>query len=43
MSILESFIGYVDKIDGDIAYVTLRSENNSDVLYGEYAASKLAY
>lgn len=31
--ILEEFSGFVDKIDEDIAYVTLK--NNNETLYGE--------
>jgi hypothetical protein len=40
-TVLESFDGYVDSIDGDTAYVTLESRENGDVLYGEYSASEL--
>lgn len=40
-TVLESFDGYVDSIDGDNAYVTLESRNNGDVLYGEFPASEL--
>ncbi len=40
-TVLESFDGYVDSIDGDTAYVTLESRLNGDVLFGEYSASEL--
>ena len=40
-TVLESFNGYVDSIDGDTAYVTLESLQNGDVLYGEYSAQEL--
>jgi hypothetical protein len=40
--ILEDFIGYIDRVDGDIAYITLRSKHNDDILYGEYSAIELA-
>ncbi len=40
-TVLESFDGYVDSIDGDTAYVTLESRENGDVFYGEYSASEL--
>lgn len=40
-TVLESFDGYVDSIDGDTAYVTLVSRSNGDVLYGEYSAQEL--
>jgi hypothetical protein len=40
-SILERFDGFVDQIDGDTAYVTLKSQEHGDVLYGEYSAALL--
>jgi hypothetical protein len=40
-TVLESFEGYVDEVDGDTAYVTLESRNNGDVLQGKYSASEL--
>ncbi|WP_406698245.1 hypothetical protein V5E97_05250 [Singulisphaera sp. Ch08] len=40
-TVLESFDGYVDSIDGDTAYVTLESRSNGDILYGEYSAQEL--
>jgi hypothetical protein len=40
-SILERFDGFVDQIDGDTAYVRLKSREHGDVLYGEYSAALL--
>lgn len=40
--VLESFNGYVERIDGETAYVRLKSRERGDVLYGEYPAAKLA-
>lgn len=40
-TILERFEGFVDQIDGDTAFVTLKSEFG-DTLFGEYSAAKLA-
>ena len=40
-TVLESFEGYVDSVEGDTAYVTLESREHGDVLYGEYSASEL--
>ena len=40
-TVLETFEGLVEQIDGDIAFVTLKSEHG-DTLYGKYAASELA-
>jgi hypothetical protein len=37
---LEEFVGFVDQIDGDMAYVTLTSQTG-ETLYGEYPASEL--
>jgi hypothetical protein len=39
--VLETFDGFVDKIVGEIAYITLTSEHG-DVLWGEYDSVKLA-
>lgn len=39
---LETFVGYVDQVDGDTAYVRLKSRDHGDVLYGKYSASELA-
>jgi len=39
--ILESFEGYVDQVEGDTAYVRLKSREHGDVLYGEYSAAEL--
>jgi hypothetical protein len=41
-SILEHFDGFVDRIDGDTAYVTLKSREHGDVLYGQYPAALLS-
>jgi hypothetical protein len=40
-TVLETFDGYVDSIEGENAYVTLESRENGDVLYGEFPASEL--
>jgi hypothetical protein len=40
-AILERFEGFVDQVEGDVAFVTLRAENG-DVLYGEHPVAKLA-
>ena len=40
-TVLETFDGYVDSIEGESAYVTLESRDNGDVLYGEFPASDL--
>lgn len=40
--ILETFTGYVDKVEGDTAYFTLESRDYGDVLCGHYSASELA-
>jgi hypothetical protein len=39
---LEELDGYVERIDGDKAYVTLESRKTGDVLHGEYPAAQLA-
>jgi DNA-directed RNA polymerase subunit alpha len=39
--VLERLEGFVDQVEGNLAYVTLRSENG-ETLYGEYSAAKLA-
>jgi hypothetical protein len=40
-TVLETFEGYVDEVDGDTAYVTLESKEHGDVLHGKYSASQL--
>ncbi len=40
--VLETFDGFVDRIDGDTAFVTLQSRANGDVEEGTYSASELA-
>jgi hypothetical protein len=40
--VLETFVGYVGQVDGDTAYVRLKSRDHGDVLYGKYSASELA-
>jgi hypothetical protein len=37
---LEEFLGFVDQIDGDVAYVTL-TPATGEKLYGEYPAAEL--
>lgn len=39
--ILETFEGYVERVDGDTAYFTLQSAEYNDVLEGECPVSKL--
>ncbi len=39
-TVLEEFFGFVDQIDGDVAYVTLTTRSGEQ-LYGEYPASEL--
>src|SRR5947209_3461046 len=39
-TVLEEFVGFVDQIDGDVAYVTLTPETG-EKLYGEYPAAEL--
>lgn len=41
--VLESFLGYVDHVEGDTAYVRLKSREHGDILYGQYPASELAF
>lgn len=43
-TVLETFTGYVDQVDGDTntAYVRLKSQEHGDILYGQYPASELA-
>lgn len=41
-TVLETFIGYVDRVDGDTAYVRLKSQDHGDALCGQYPASELA-
>jgi type VI secretion system ImpB/VipA family protein len=41
-AVLETFDGFVDRIEGDTAFVTLQSRANGDVEEGTYPASKLA-
>jgi hypothetical protein len=40
--VLETFVGYVDNVEGDTAYVRLKSREHGDTLYGQYSASELA-
>lgn len=40
-TVLEEFEGFVDQIDDDTAYVTLKSEHG-EILYGEYSAGELS-
>jgi hypothetical protein len=40
-AVLERFEGFVEQIEGNVAYVVLRAENG-DELYGEYPADRLA-
>jgi hypothetical protein len=40
-TVLESFEGFVDQIDGDTAFVRLKSREHGDVLYGEHSAEQL--
>ena len=40
-TVLETFDGYVDSIEGESANVTLESRETGDVLYGEFPASDL--
>ena len=40
-TVLETFDGYVDSIEGESAYVTLESRDTGDVLYGEFPTSDL--
>lgn len=39
-NILEAFEGFVDKFEGDVAYVTLKTASGEKI-YGEYPASEL--
>jgi hypothetical protein len=41
-TVLETFDGIVDRIEGDTAFVTLQSRANGDVEKGTYSASQLA-
>ena len=41
-TVLETFDGFVDRIEGDTAFVTLQSRANGDVEEGTYSASQLA-
>jgi len=41
-TVLETFDGFVDRIAGDTAFVTLQSTTNGDVEEGTYPASELA-
>ena len=38
--VLEEFVGFVDQIEGDVAYLTLKPETG-ETLYGEYPAGEL--
>jgi len=40
--VLETFICYVDEVRDGIAYITIESQLNGDVLYGQYPESELA-
>jgi hypothetical protein len=40
-TVLESFEGFVDQIEGDTAYVRLKSREHGDVLHGEHSAAVL--
>jgi hypothetical protein len=40
--VLEEFEGVLDKIEGDIAHVTLTSKLNSEVLLGEFTAAEMS-
>jgi hypothetical protein len=40
--VLETYDGFVDRIEGDTAFVTLQSRANGDVEEGTYTASELA-
>lgn len=39
-TVLETFDGWVDRFDGDWAYITLTSRHNGDALYAEYPTRK---
>jgi hypothetical protein len=39
-TVLEEFLGFVDQIDGDVAYITL-TPAKGEKLYGEYPAAEL--
>lgn len=39
--VLEELYGFVDKIDGDIAYITILSSDGSTEFEGEYSAEVL--
>jgi hypothetical protein len=40
--VLEKFEGVLDKIEGDVAHVTLTSKLHGDVLLGEFTAAEMA-
>ena len=40
--VLETFEGYVDRVDGETAHVQLKSREYGDVLYGTYPTSQLS-
>jgi len=40
VTVLEEFVGFVEQIVGEVAYVTLTT-NTGESLYGEYAASEM--
>lgn len=40
MNILETFEGMVDDVRGEIAYLTLRSEQTNEIFYGQYNAQQ---
>lgn len=41
-TVLEEFEGVLDKLEGDVAHVTLTSKLNGDVLLGEFTAAEMA-
>ncbi len=40
MKILEEFVGWIDRTEGEITYLTLRAPDG-EILYGEYPTEKL--
>ena len=41
-TVLEEFTGVLERIDGDVAHVTLTSKTTGEILWGEYPATELA-
>lgn len=39
--LIEEFEGVVDKVDGDLAFVTLTAKDTGETLLGEYPSAKL--